>query len=67
MLTQNPHIWPIIVFALEAGMRRGEILGLTSDNITLERQLAYLPLTKNGTSREVPLSTKAVNVLSNQR
>src|SRR6056300_58148 len=67
MLTQNPHIWPIIVFALEAGMRRGEILGLTSDNITLERQLAYLPLTKNGTSREVPLSTKAVNFLSNQR
>jgi integrase len=37
MLTQNPHIWPIIVFALQAGMRRGEILGLTWDNITLER------------------------------
>ena len=67
MLTQNPHIWPIIVFALEAGMRRGEILGLTSDNITLERQLAYLPLTKNGTSREVPLSIKAVDVLKDQR
>ena len=66
-LTLNPHIWPIIVFAIETGMRRGEILGLTWDNISLERQLAYLPLTKNGTSREVPLSTKAVHVLSNQR
>ena len=62
-LTLNPHIWPIIVFAIETGMRRGEILGLTWDNISLERQLAYLPLTKNGTSREVPLSTKAVHVL----
>ena len=48
-------------------MRRSEILGLTWDNISLELQLAYLPLTKNGTSREVPLSTKAVQVLSNQR
>ena len=27
-LTQNPHIWPIVVFAIETGMRRGEILGL---------------------------------------
>ena len=66
-LTLNPHIWPIIVFAIETGMRRSEILGLTWDNISLERQLAYLPLTKNGTSREVPLSTKAVQVLNNQR
>ena len=66
-LTLNPHIWPIVVFAIETGMRRSEILGLTWDNISLELQLAYLPLTKNGTSREVPLSTKAVQVLSNQR
>jgi integrase len=66
-LTLNPHIWPIIVFAIETGMRRGEILGLTWDNISLEQQLAYLPLTKNGTSREVPLSIKAVDVLKDQR
>ena len=66
-LTFNPHIWPIIVFAIETGMRRSEILGLTWDNTNLERQLAYLPLTKNGTSREVPLSTKAVDVLRGQR
>jgi integrase len=66
-LTLNPHIWPIIVFAIETGMRRSEILGLTWENINQEKQLAYLPLTKNGTSREVPLSKKAVQVLSNQR
>ncbi|MDC0336597.1 site-specific integrase [Alphaproteobacteria bacterium] len=66
-LTLNSHIWPIVVFAIETGMRRSEILGLTWNNISLERQLACLPLTKNGTSREVPLSIKAVQVLSNQR
>jgi integrase len=66
-LTLNPHIWPIIAFTIETGMRRSEILGLTWENINQEKQLAYLPLTKNGTSREVPLSKKAVQVLSNQR
>ena len=65
--TQNPHIWPIIVFAIETGMRRGEILGLSWDNIDLNRRTAFLPLTKNGSSREVPLSTKAVSVLRQQR
>ena len=62
-LTQNAHIWPIVVFAIETGMRRGEILGLSWDNIDLKRRTAFLPLTKNGSSREVPLSTKAVCVL----
>ena len=66
-LTQNAHIWPIVVFAIETGMRRGEILGLTWDNIDLKRRTAFLPLTKNGSSREAPLSTKAVCVLQQQR
>ena len=66
-ITINPHIWPIVVFAIETGMRRSEILGLTWENTSLERQLTYLPLTKNGTSREVPLSTKAVDILRDQR
>lgn len=66
-MTKNQHIWPIVVFAIETGMRRGEILGLTWDNIDLKRRTVFLPLTKNGSSREVPLSTKAVCVLQQQR
>ena len=65
--TKNPHIWPIIVFAIETGMRRGEILGLQWEHVDLDRRIAYLPLTKNGSSREVPLSTKAAQVLAMQR
>ena len=65
--TKNPHIWPIIVFAIETGMRRGEILGLRWEHVDLERRIAFLPLTKNGSSREVPLSTKAAVVLAMQR
>ena len=65
--TRNPHIWPVIVFAIETGMRRGEILGLQWEHVDLDRRIAYLPLTKNGSSREVPLSTKAAEVLARQR
>ena len=65
--TKNPHIWSIIVFAIETGMRRGEILGLRWEHVDLNRRIAYLPLTKNGSSREVPLSTKAAKVLTAQR
>ena len=65
--TKNPHIWPVIVFAIETGMRRGEILGLQWEHVDLDRRIAFLPLTKNGSSREVPLSTKAAQVLARQR
>ena len=65
--TKNPHIWPVVVFAIETGMRRGEILGLEWEHVDLDRRIAYLPLTKNGSSREVPLSTKATQVLAGQR
>ena len=65
--TKNPHIWPIIVFAIETGMRRGEILGLQWEHVDVDRRIAFLPLTKNGSSREVPLSTKAALVLARQR
>ena len=65
--TKNPHIWSVIVFAIETGMRRGEILGLQWEHVDLDRRIAYLPLTKNGSSREVPLSTKAAQVLAGQR
>ena len=65
--TKNPHIWPVIVFAVETGMRRGEILGLRWEHVDLDRRIAFLLLTKNGSSREVPLSTKAAQVLARQR
>ena len=44
-------------------MRRGELLALEWSNVDLSACVAFLPLTKNGDSRAVPLSTKAVQVL----
>lgn len=54
---------PLVLFALETAMRRGEILSLLWENINLSNQTATLPLTKNGTKRIVPLSLKAVHIL----
>jgi integrase len=59
----NHLILPIIKFALETAMRRSEILSLTWGVINFEKRTAYLPNTKNGTSRIVPLSLKAIEIL----
>lgn len=57
-------ILPAIVrLAVETAMRRGEIVGLRWEHIDLQDRVAHLPKTKNGESRDVPLSSKAVAVL----
>ncbi|MGE8449996.1 MAG: integrase [Pseudomonadales bacterium] len=57
----------IIILAVETAMRRGEIASLKWENVDLVRRVAYLPETKNGSSRGVPLSSKAVEVLKELR
>lgn len=54
----------IVRFALETAMRREEISTLTWENVNLERRSAYLPKTKNGEERTVPLSPSAINILN---
>lgn len=59
-------IWmlPLVKLALESAMRRSELLGLRWEHIDLGRRTIFLQLTKNGTSRTVPLSTYAVQILT---
>ena len=61
----NPLMKLAVEFALETAMRRGEIVSLMWRNINFEKRTAYLPMTKNGEYRYVPLSTKAVSILQN--
>ncbi len=51
------------LLAIETAMRSGEMLGLTSDTVDFEAQVAHLPLTKNGGARDVPLSMRALELL----
>jgi integrase len=53
----------IVRLAMETAMRRGEIVNLRWEHVDLERRVAHLPATKNGSSRDVPLSSRAVEVL----
>lgn len=57
----------IIWLAVETAMRRGEIVDLRWEHVDLRRRVAHLPDTKNGSSRDVPLSTRAVEVLKEQQ
>jgi len=41
----------------------GEILSLKWGDVDFQNRTAFLALTKNGSSREVPLSSKAIDVL----
>ncbi|WP_462324892.1 site-specific integrase [Desulfoplanes sp.] len=54
---------PIINIALETAMRREEIVTLTWDRVNFDSRTAYLPHTKNGEARTIPLSPKAIKIL----
>jgi integrase len=60
---RNIYTRPFIILALETAMRRGELLSLRWDNIDYSKRTAYLQLTKNGDSRTVPLSGRAIKTL----
>ena len=51
------------LFAIETAMRAGEIIGLEWSDIDLEKRVAHLAMTKNGTARQVPLSRRAMDLL----
>lgn len=56
---RNPSLRPIVTLAIETAMRQGELVGLHWQHIDLRKRVAHLPITKNGESRSVPLSTTA--------
>jgi len=57
----------IFLLAIETGMRQAEICGMTWDRVYLEKRYVKLLITKNGRPREVPLSQKAVEILSSRQ
>lgn len=52
-----------VTFAIETGMRMGEILCLEWRNVDIAARVATLLDSKNGDGRQVPLSTTAVSAI----
>ncbi|WP_242120425.1 tyrosine-type recombinase/integrase [Sphingomonas lacusdianchii] len=63
---KNPQLPLIVQFAIETAMRRGEIINMRWENIDLTKRMIYLPHTKTGRPRTVPLSDGAISVLQVQ-
>lgn len=63
---ESPYLWEVVEFALQSAMRQAEILGLRWQDISFQTRMARLEDTKNGDPRDVPLTSKAVQVLRTQ-
>jgi integrase len=61
--SDNSYLYPVVVLALSTGMRRGEIMGLTWDDVDLHQGRITLYETKNGEIRVVPLVGKSLELL----
>lgn len=62
--SRNRHLWPALQLSVETAMRQGELLALRWENYDKKRRLAFLPETKNGEARSVPLTKKAIELLN---
>ncbi len=61
--TRLPLMKPLLSLALATGMRRGELLAMRRKDVDFDRSTVFLPQTKNGRARTVPLSPTALDVL----
>lgn len=61
--TLSAKVGSAFLFAMETAMRAGEIVSLSWDKLDLKKRVARLTETKNGSNRDVPLSSEAIRIL----
>ena len=59
----SPHLRPIVVVALNTGMRRGEILGLTRENVSFSKGVITVEQSKSGRIRHISMNQDVVDAL----
>ena len=62
--SRNPQLAGIVTVALETGLRRGDLLGLTWDRVDVSRGVLRLEVTKSGKRREGPMRQAVYDVLA---
>ena len=65
LTTKSQHLEPIIITALNTGMRKGEILSLKWSNVDFKTGHILVEGTKNGEIRRVPMNQKLTGMLEN--
>jgi integrase len=63
------HLTPMVILSVQTGMRQGEVFGLTWEDVDLAaaRVTVHGHKAKSGTTRHIPLNSKAVMALSDWR
>ena len=57
------YLKSMIIFSVETAIRQGELLAMRYDQFNFDKRTLYIPETKNGEPRTIPLSTKAIKVI----
>lgn len=60
--SRNKEVKPLILLAIETGLRRGELLNLDWCHVNLRDATAHIPHTKTGVARTIPLTPKALAI-----
>jgi integrase len=55
---------PVVIVALNTGMRMSEILGLRWENVDFTRRFIFVERSKNGRSRKVPMNSEVLKTLA---
>jgi integrase len=62
-VAQDPIVWPYYVVALHTGMRLGEIARMKVEDVALGIRDIFVPTSKTGRSRHVPVSEELAQFL----
>ena len=63
LLNAAGRLHPIILFAVDTGARRSEIVGLRWENVDIQRRRCVIADAKDGSERLVPLSKRLIETL----
>lgn len=63
LCVNDPVLHDFIELAIETAMRRSELVSMRWDDIDWQNSTLYIPLTKTGIPRTIPLSSKAASIL----
>ena len=55
------------MFALNTGLRRGEVFSLSFDNVNFYERIIYVVDTKTKRNRAIPLNETAFNVIDKKK